>query len=377
MTKFIIAFVIVAGLAGSLVLQHNSLSQIRTDLAALKAGDVTASNAAAPEEAPEKRGLFGRAERPVTGAADNARIEQRLAAIEDAVNRLTKASEMLMERGQLPLSESKAAELRLKVLDASLPDNERLQALRLLRRNNEVTDEIAVGALAWMQSSTNSRVVASILDQFDGLKNPLLRGPLLQFASTSTDPGVRRQAIENLEHYAGDPAVDALLWKAVQSDADPAVRRQAENSLRNGPMTETRVADMRQRAMNPSASLDERLTAFQALTRAKTDVGDLATMMATTAQSTQDPQQRAQIFAAFDDMTNPALAPVLVNGLQDPNAEVRRRAADSLSGLSGDKAVADWLRYVAENDTDPRVRREAMQALGQGGNSQWRGRRPN
>ena len=141
------------------------------------------------------------------------------------------------------------------------------------------------------------------------------------------------------------------------------MRRQAENALREGPMSEARIADMRQRALNPNASLEERLTAFRALSNSQTDLGDVAAQMATVARSARDPRQRAQIFEAFDGMNNPALAPALVEGLQDADPILRRAAADSLSGLSADPAVADWLRYVAENDADPRVRREAQQAL--------------
>jgi HEAT repeat protein len=53
----------------------------------------------------------------------------------------------------------------------------------------------------------------------------------------------------------------------------------------------------------------------------------------------------------------------LVYGLQDPNPIVRERAADALSGYKEDPAIVEWLRYVWENDADPRVRREAQQSL--------------
>jgi HEAT repeat protein len=377
MLKVLVPSVVAAGLVGALVVQHRSLGRIESELAALKSTGA-AGAPSAPAEAPERRGLFGRSE-PAAASANTAAIEQRLAAIEDAVGRLGKASEHLMERGQLPLSEAKAAELKAKFLDASLPDNERLRVLRLLRQNNVVDEAVIAGALGWAQAATGTdpRVAASVLDQLDGLDNASLKGPLLQFASTSTDSRVRRQAIENLERFAGDPAVDALLWKAVQSDEDPAVRRQAENALREGPMSEARIADMRRRALNPNASLEERLTAFRALGNSQTDMGDVATQMAAVAQSAQDPRQRAQIFGAFDGMNNPALAPALVQGLQDASPDVRRQAADALSGLSGDQAVADWLRYVAENDADPRVRREAQQALSESqGRNNRRPQRP-
>jgi len=53
----------------------------------------------------------------------------------------------------------------------------------------------------------------------------------------------------------------------------------------------------------------------------------------------------------------------LVYGLQDQNPTVRKQAAESLSGFASDPQVQQWLRYVAGNDGDPRVRREAFKSL--------------
>jgi HEAT repeat protein len=65
-------------------------------------------------------------------------------------------------------------------------------------------------------------------------------------------------------------------------------------------------------------------------------------------------------------MSDPTLKVPLVYGLQDANAQVRARAADALSSHAADPAVQQWLRYVVDNDSDPRVRREAQQALEEG-----------
>lgn len=365
MSKFFIALIVVAGVAGTFAMQQYSLRDIRAELTALRA----ASGQPAPvATADTSRRPAARAERVVT-MADPA-LEQRLVALEETVNRLAGAADMLMERGQLPLSEAKAREMREKFLNAGLPDNERMQALRLLRRNNAVTDEVAMGALAWIQSSTNAQTARTLLDQFDGLTHELMKAPLMQFATSHADIRVRQQAVENLGHYASDPAVSALLWQSL-NDPEESVRREAANSLRNVPVTEANMADLRLRAMNSATSLDERLTAFQSLARSRADVSDLAASMAAAAQTAQNAGDRARIFAAFDGMNNPALAAPLVGGLQDPDPGVRRAAADSLRALGNDPAIAEWLRYVAENDNDPRVRREAMQSL-RGANQQQR-----
>ena len=43
---------------------------------------------------------------------------------------------------------------------------------------------------------------------------------------------------------------------------------------------------------------------------------------------------------------------------------VRERAAGALSGFRSEPVVQEWLEYLAENDADQRVRREAFQSLG-------------
>ena len=54
----------------------------------------------------------------------------------------------------------------------------------------------------------------------------------------------------------------------------------------------------------------------------------------------------------------------VVAAMQDPNPLVRERAADALNDFSSDPNILQWLRYVAENDADPAVRRQAFRALG-------------
>jgi HEAT repeat protein len=78
---------------------------------------------------------------------------------------------------------------------------------------------------------------------------------------------------------------------------------------------------------------------------------------------TADPLARAKLFDAFDGVRDPALLPSLVQGLQDTNPNVRESAADALSSYSGDPRVQEWLKHVVQNDSDPRVQREAQEVL--------------
>src|SRR5687767_11588536 len=122
----------------ALAFQHQTLRGVKADLAELRGQPVTAiPGTAAPGET-------RRVERTRVNDGD---VQARLAALESAVLQLTKASEYLMERGQLPLAANKKDELHRKFMDASAPDRDRLQALGLLRRNNDLSDEVLQSAV--------------------------------------------------------------------------------------------------------------------------------------------------------------------------------------------------------------------------------------
>jgi HEAT repeat protein len=79
-------------------------------------------------------------------------------------------------------------------------------------------------------------------------------------------------------------------------------------------------------------------------------------------------EETATLFRALDNTGNLAAAPALVKGLQSENTELRMLALDALSEMQSDATVVKWLKFVAENDTDARVRNEAVRVLAQGAN---------
>jgi HEAT repeat protein len=152
----------------------------------------------------------------------------------------------------------------------------------------------------------------------------------------------------------------------LRAEPDRGVREEIADALRAGPASAARVAALRERALGPQSSLEERLIALRALQDANADASDVAASLALMAQQTQNPVERARLFREFDRANDPAFVPPLVQGLQDPNPVVRERAADALSDFRSDPNIQQWLRYVAENDADPRVRREAFRGLERG-----------
>jgi HEAT repeat protein len=316
--------------------------------------------------APEQTAMPQERPRPNAAPSDNAAILRRLTALEDTVAQLVRNSEYLMERGQLPVSTNKVADLFTKFTDATASDRDRLQALRLLRRSGGITDEALSHALNWAQGATNANTRDEILSSLEGLTNSILRDPLLAFALNDPNASVREQAVDSLRRFVSDPAIEAQLWKLIN---DPDVGRTAIQGILDGPKTEARTAALQERATNPNSSLEEKIVAWRALRTSNEDVQEISASLAQMAQSSQDPFERAKLIKAFDDAVrrptsrDAVLLPPLIQGLQDASPVVREPAAVALTDYAADPTVQKWLRWAAENDPDPGVRKAAANAV--------------
>jgi HEAT repeat protein len=195
------------------------------------------------------------------------------------------------------------------------------------------------------------------------MTNPAFQQPLLHLATTEQNSNVREQAVENLRAYIGDPQVEGALWAILKNDPARDVRREAERALSRPPFSESRVVALQQRALDSALPLDDRLVALRALERADVDASPVTAMLAELAQTTTSPEEKLKLFRAFDGSSDPAVKLPLVYGLQDNNPLVREEAVDALSDFRDDPTVEQWLQYVAHNDADPQVRREAFEAL--------------
>jgi len=294
---------------------------------------------------------------------DRNDFNQRLLALENTISHLTPATNRAPSRGQGAVTATMLEELRRKLLDPAMADKDRLQALRLLRRNKGMDDAVLQSALSWLQSSQDGDTRREILQHLDGYTNAALRQPLLDLAMSSADAKTRQEAVENLRHFMADAEVEKQLWDSMQKDPDPKVRERAEEALREGPMTAERTARLQQRAMDPQADLNQRLTAMRALVKGGADGAEAAASIVALAQNTQDPVARANIYRAVDGVRDPRLLPPLLGGLQDPSPDVRQEATEALSKFASDPNIRQWLEYVAQSDADPKVKREAFQAL--------------
>lgn len=352
------AWWIVGGLAlvAAFGFQAHRISELTKEVAAVRA-EISAPPA--PAEPAFKDGapaLPSISQDPSTG------LQARLTYLERNVAELTKASQVLVEQGMVPPSAERLAEMQQRFFDSTASEGDRLKALRLLRRNNQIDDAVVAQALTTLQASTNGNFRREILQHLDGLTNAALKQPLIAMLGSETENGMREQLVNALRRFTGDPEVEAKMWDLALNEPNTRVRDQARESLARGPATPERIDQMRAKATNPEASLDERLISFRALRLAKSHTPEMVSDLAAMAQNSTDPVARAKLFKSFNGLTDQSLLPPLVNALQDSDPVVRQNAADSLSSFS-DPRVQEWLNHLIQNDTDPAVKREAHAAL--------------
>jgi HEAT repeat protein len=338
--------------------QYQSTRHLAVEVEAIR--QELAARAPEPTAAPQQRTSLNAV------PPGNDAILQRLGALEETVTELVRNSDYLMAHGQLPVNTNKLADLFAKFTDSSASDRDRVQALRVLRRSNGINDEVLSQAMNWARSATNANTRDDILSSLEGLTNSVLRDPLVSFALNDPNASVREQAVDSLRRFVNDPNVEAILWKEVN---DPAASRTAIQGIVDGPQTETRIAALQQRASDPSSSLDERVAAWRALRAANQDTQQPTAALVQLAQTSQDPFERAKVMQAFNDAvkgptsSDAVLLPSLIQGVQDPSPIVREPAVKALKDYRSDPSVDKWLHFVAANDQDPGVRKQAAKAL--------------
>lgn len=358
------ALALTFGLAAALISQHRRTERLARELEAVRTEAGLRPETTSLIHSEEGENSDSQPRSP--SASSDASVLHRLASIEETLAKLTESNEHLMNRGQLPISPEKREQLLARLADPAADTKERLQALRLLRRNNALADDAVQFALGWLNGTTNSGDRLRILQQLGGLTNAVLRDPLLAMAADDSSIELRKRALGSLRRLVDDPVVETQMWELLFKDTDEGIRRQARDVIIDGPVSEARAAALRDRAVAASSTLEERTIAWEALKASGQDNPEISATLSQLAQTTTNTRERLQLFEAFNEASDPAFIPPLVQGLQDPSPLVRARAADALSDFRSEPAVEEWYRYLAENDSDPAVRRQAMRVLNQG-----------
>lgn len=344
-------------LVGVFARQQVQTNRLERELAALRAATLLTS------DEPTTVNITRPGETVVQRVPMDPAVYDRLSSLEDEIGILARASNYLMDRGQVPLMGAKVGEMMARLNDPNASDKARLEAMKLLRRADAM-DEVGVNiAMNWLNSTTNSGSRQNILRGLEGMTNASMQSTLMMFALNDADPEVREQAVDNLGRYIADPSVEAQLWSIMNSDAPRNVREEAMNAMRRGEIPPHRIASLQATALDTNSDMEKRAMALRTLRGNKEAVPRIVASLANQAHNSQDPQLRAEIFGLLDNNPDDSAKVPLVYGLEDPSPAVRQRAADALSAYRDDPAVQDWLAHVAENDADSQVRREASRAL--------------
>lgn len=355
-------------LLGLIVFQFTMIGSMRSELSVMRSrlNSLTGTAPELTEESP-------RESRPTQQISGTGELRTRLARLEQSMNDLIVATETLRERGTLPLTADNLQTYKNRFADPSASESDRMRALRLLRRNRAITDDVVFSAMDLLRTSTNANVRRELVQNLDSSTNAAMKQPLMSLLDTETSSRVREELVDTLADFARtDPAVSTRLWELSQNDPDREVREEALQEIARAGLNETQMATLREQALSTETSLEDRLLAFRTLRQADADAPELNAHMVEMAQAAEDPVVRARIFREFDGISDDSLKAPLVYGLQDPNPVVREQAADALGQFAAsDPQVKEWLTYVSQNDADPAVQREAHQALEQ---AQRRGR---
>lgn len=267
------------------------------------------------------------------------------------------------------------ADTRAIVLDASLSDRERLDALRRLPLRSEgVSGGVVVTtAVQIAMNSAEPGVRAGVWREMAGVDDPYLIQPLLHALVNDIEEGVRRAAARTLlADFLDQPEVRGALEFAAEYDVSERVR----NEIRLSMLPEAERDEEFLTIVSDSSKPDmERLGAAYDLIRSD---GSAATFrgpkelsreaiiaimgLARTTGSRRTRSEALRILRGADD---PYLVePLLIALANDSYEHIRDAAAEGLGEFLDEDGVREALEEASVNDPSPLVRKTAGESLG-------------
>ena len=146
---------------------------------------------------------------------------------------------------------------------------------------------------------------------------------------------------------------------------DASARGPGAGAVEPKPTVEDWIRD----AKDAVATDEERIAALKQLRGARMPDGTDARLgvlpeMIRLAEDSQNADVRADVWRQLSHVTERSLLQPLLRALQnDPSGEVREEASETLADFLPDPGVESALRFAAENDSDPDVRRQALESL--------------
>ena len=267
-----------------------------------------------------------------------------------------------------PDPQQASADPQAIVLDTSLSDSERLDALKRLRYGGvEVrSGAVVIAAVQIAMSSGESRVRAGVWREMAGVDDSYLVQPLLHSLANDADEGVRRVAAETLRGFLDEPGVREALDYARDYDASERVRNEIRFSMLS---TADQQEESRAMALDTSLSADERWSAIrrvwydeQGHSSALDD--PLTAALVDVAKSADNRLVRALSWSMLSETADPNVVQPLLEALaSDLDEGVRESAAKGLTKFPDQPGVREGLERALVNDSNEHVRDAAAQGL--------------
>jgi len=122
--------------------------------------------------------------------------------------------------------------LQQAALDGNASLEDRLNAIRTLRRNGTDVSEAMLALADFGRNSTDPSARAKVYQSLDGTRDPRVVSVLVNGLQDS-DSRARKEAADALSSFAGDPNVQKWLQYLAQSDPDPIVQKEAIKALKH------------------------------------------------------------------------------------------------------------------------------------------------
>ena len=261
------------------------------------------------------------------------------------------------------------------LLDPSLSDNERLDALESLGRRSEWVrgGAVVIAAVQIAMSSNDSHMRWRAWRAMAGVDDPYLIQPLLHALANDMDEGVRRAAAETLlADFLDEPEVRASLEYAAENDASEWVR----NNIRLSMLPEAERHEELLTIVSDTTKPDtERLAAAYGLIRSDESPmpirgpnelsGEEVVAIMGLARTTGSRRVRTEALRLLHGVDDPDLVePFLIALANDSYERVRDVAAANLAEFLDEAGVREALEEALVNDPSPLVRRTAGESLG-------------
>ncbi len=265
------------------------------------------------------------------------------------------------------------AEAQVMVLDTSLSDSERLDALKRVRfRGVEAHGgAVVVAAVQIAMTSDESRVRAGVWREMAGVEDSYLVQPLLHSLAYDADEDVRRVAAETLlRGFLDEPDVRSALEYAAENDASERVRSEIRLSM----LSETeRQEELLATVLDATKTDRERLSAVYGLrydrhagfiAGPKALSGEAIIAMVDLARTSESSRIRSEVWSLLSEADDLYLVQPLLDALANDSDElVRDAAARGLVEFLDEAGVSEALEEALVNDASPLVRKRAGESL--------------